>query len=69
MNEMCIIDRFEGDYAVIEYGRVTFNFPRTLLPKDSKEGDVIKFDVRIDDKETFKRSQKMKRLADELFRE
>ncbi|MGJ7045097.1 DUF3006 domain-containing protein [Thermoanaerobacterium thermosulfurigenes] len=69
MNEMCIIDRFEGDYAVIEFGRITFNFPRTLLPKDLKEGDVIKFDVRIDSEETLKRSQKIKRLADELFRE
>lgn len=29
---MIIIDRFEGKWAVIEYGDVTFNFPRELLP-------------------------------------
>ncbi|MDI3310272.1 MAG: DUF3006 domain-containing protein [Thermoanaerobacterium sp.] len=69
MNDRCIIDRFEGDYAVIEFGRITFNFPRSLLPKDSKEGDVVKFDIRIDTEETFKRSQQIKKLADELFRE
>lgn len=39
---MLIIDRFEGDFAVVEYkeGR-TFNLPRSLLPPGAKEGDVL----------------------------
>lgn len=69
MDEKCIIDRFEGDYAVIEYGRITFNIPRLFLPKDAKEGDVVRFDIRIDKEETKMRSQYIKKLADELFRE
>ncbi len=34
---MFIVDRFEGDWAVIEYGRKTFNLPRFLLPQDCRE--------------------------------
>lgn len=69
MDEKCIIDRFEGDYAVIEYGRITFNLPRSLLPKEAKEGDILTFDIHIDKEETKMRSQRIKKLADELFRE
>lgn len=39
---MWIIDRFEGDWAVIEPdGGVTFDIPRRLLPNGSREGDVL----------------------------
>jgi hypothetical protein len=69
MDEKCIIDRFEGDYAVIEYGRTTFNLPRSLLPREAKEGDILTFDIHIDKEETKMRSQYIKKLADELFRE
>ncbi|AGB19620.1 DUF3006 domain-containing protein [Thermoanaerobacterium thermosaccharolyticum] len=69
MDEKCIVDRFEGDYAVIEYGRITFNIPRLFLPKDAKEGDVVRFDIRIDKEETKMRSEHINSLADELFRE
>ncbi|HHY78841.1 MAG TPA: DUF3006 domain-containing protein, partial [Thermoanaerobacter sp.] len=33
MQKLCIIDRFEGNFAVIEYEDITFNFPKELLPK------------------------------------
>lgn len=37
-----IIDRFEGDYAVVEWnGSEMKDIPRSLLPKECKEGDVI----------------------------
>lgn len=42
---MLIIDRFEGDFAVIEMDDTTFNFPKNLLPPDAKEGDVINIEV------------------------
>ncbi|MGE5633311.1 MAG: DUF3006 domain-containing protein [Caulobacteraceae bacterium] len=37
----CIIDRFEGDYAVVEYKGKTFNLPRVFLPLDTKEGELL----------------------------
>ncbi|HAE62740.1 MAG TPA: DUF3006 domain-containing protein, partial [Eubacteriaceae bacterium] len=39
-HKLCIIDRFEGNWVVIEYGEKFFNFPKELLPKHAKEGDV-----------------------------
>jgi len=32
-----IIDRFEGNWAVIEYGDKTFNFPKNFFPKKQKK--------------------------------
>jgi hypothetical protein len=61
-----IIDRFEGEWAVIEYGRKTFNFPKTLLPKKAKEGDVITISISIDREATAK-ERNIEKLADQLF--
>jgi hypothetical protein len=55
---LCIIDRFEEDYAVIELeGRTTFDLPRSLLPEGAAEGDVLIFDVKIDREETKRRQE------------
>jgi len=35
-----VIDRFEGDIAVVELGDKTINAPRELFPK-AKEGDTV----------------------------
>lgn len=64
---MLIIDRFEGDWAVIEFNQKTFNLPKSLLPKEAKEGDVIAISVSIDRKATSKRERNIKELADRLF--
>jgi len=65
--KLCIIDRFEGEWAVIEYAEKFFNFPKELLPKEAKEGDVLKFDITIDREETEKRRKAIKDLAKDLF--
>jgi hypothetical protein len=40
-----IIDRFEGDYAVVEMAdRTMVNLPRVLLP-EAREGDVVAITV------------------------
>ena len=45
-----IIDRFEGEYAVVELEVGKFvNMPKELVP-DAHEGDVI--NIFIDEKET-----------------
>ena len=41
------IDRFEGDFAIVELEDKTFsNIPRIAIPLEAKEGSVI--DVTID---------------------
>ncbi|SDF66002.1 Protein of unknown function [Thermoanaerobacter thermohydrosulfuricus] len=65
----CIIDRFEGDWAVIEYNNKFFDFPKELLPKDAKESDVLRFNVEVDIEETEKRKKAVENLAEDLFTE
>lgn len=67
---MFIIDRFEGDWAIIETeNRHTFNLPRFILPPCIKEGDVISIQVGIDLVATKERTEKSKRMLDNLFDE
>lgn len=61
---MWIIDRFEGEYAVIEHGGVTFNVPRCALPEEAGEGDVLR--VIADNELTLQRKQNIKKLFDKL---
>ena len=63
---MFIIDRFEGDYAVIEVNDEFLNIPKSALPKNAKEGDVLRF--TIDNEETTKRKQRINGLMDKLFK-
>lgn len=61
-----IIDRFEGDIAVIEYGdEQHFDLPRSSLPEGAKEGDVIA--VEIDKDETDARQKRISSLRKRLF--
>ena len=62
-----IIDRFEGEWAIVEYGRVTFDFPKAMLPKGSKEGDILEFHVSIQEEETERRKKNIESLAKQLF--
>lgn len=62
-----IIDRFESQWAVLEISAgKTFDFPRDLLPKGAKEGDVLTFDINIDREATEKRKSNIKGLIDDL---
>ena len=47
-----IIDRFEGDFAVVEANEKTYNIAKALLPDDAKEGSVI--EVKVDKEATEK---------------
>lgn len=60
-----IIDRFEGEYAVVELPDMSFlNVPKKLFP-DAKESDVI--DISVDKGKTEQRREKIKGLMAELF--
>ena len=41
MSQELIVDRFEGDIAIIEYKDGHFELPRCCLPQDTAEGDSI----------------------------
>lgn len=62
-----IIDRFEGDWVVVEFEGGTFNIPKALFPQHLQEGDVIKIDIIVDDAATKDRKKRVEKLADELF--
>ena len=60
-----IIDRFEGNYAVVEIDVGKFvNIPKILLP-NAKEGDVIKMEK--DKKETKNRKKNIQKLMNDVF--
>ncbi|HHW30344.1 MAG TPA: DUF3006 domain-containing protein [Clostridiaceae bacterium] len=60
------IDRFEGDYVIVELpDKTTVNMPKQLVPMNAKEGDVIK--IEIDFGETTKRKERIQELMDELW--
>ena len=64
-----IVDRFEGEFAVVEYEnkdkKLCFvNIPKVIIP-DAVEGDVI--DITVNKDETKKRENNIKNLMDSLF--
>ena len=61
-----IIDRFEGDYAVVELPDGTMvDMPISLIPEGAREGDVLVISIDID--ETAKRKERIKNLMDDLW--
>ncbi|MTI85311.1 MAG: DUF3006 domain-containing protein [Firmicutes bacterium] len=64
---MLVIDRFEGEWAIVEYNKSTFNIPKTLLPEEAKEGDVLKVTIEIDKQATKKSNKKINGLIDDAF--
>jgi hypothetical protein len=64
---LLIIDRFEGDWAVLDHDGTTFNFPRDLLPDGAKEGDVLELGLQVNKDATLERRQHIRKLEDELF--
>jgi hypothetical protein len=61
------IDRFEGEFAIIELPDMSFiDVPRILFV-GAKEGDVI--NISIDKSETEIRENRIKGLMSELFKD
>ena len=62
-----IIDRFEESWTILELpDGTTFNFPRSLIPEGAKEGDVLYFEISIDEEATRKRRKHIQELLDDL---
>ncbi|MHB8928012.1 MAG: DUF3006 domain-containing protein [Bacillota bacterium] len=47
-----VIDRFEGDVAVIEWGEATIEIPRGELPAGAAEGSVLTVRFEVDEADT-----------------
>lgn len=43
-----IIERLEGDFALIRYNNYTFSLPRALLPRAAREGDKLKIAIVLE---------------------
>ena len=60
-----IIDRYEGNYAVVELpDKSTVDVPKVLFP-GSKAGEVIQ--ISFDRNATAERKENIKKLMDELW--
>ena len=58
-----IIDRFEGDFAVVELENKHFaNMPKSLVPQCAKEGSALS--IELDEEETEKRKLTISKLID-----
>ena len=63
-----IIDRFEGQYAVVELDNGDFvSVPRMVLPNLADEGDVIT--IEIDEDATDQRRKRIEGLMEKLWEE
>lgn len=60
-----IIDRIEGEYAVVEIenGKL-INVPKELFP-NAKEGDII--NISINNEETNKRKENIEKIMNDVF--
>lgn len=60
------IDRFEGDFAVVELdSRDTVDLPKILVPDGAEEGDIL--EIRVDHDETAKRKKRIEKLTEGLW--
>lgn len=68
---MLVIDKFEGDIAIVEDGESILNIPRNKLPFDSKEGDILILSddkYLIDDVATENRKKELENRFSKLFK-
>ena len=68
---MYVIDRFEGETALLEKNRAITEVPRYLLPKNAKEGDCLTFDGErylLDEAETEARQKRIRKKMDALWK-
>ena len=68
MKIKAVIDRFEGEFAVLLLGNEEFkiDWPHVKLPSGAKEGDILDFELNIDTKGTEKQKEKIKDKLQQL---
>ncbi|SHJ85604.1 Protein of unknown function [Hathewaya proteolytica DSM 3090] len=67
-----IVDRFEGDFAVVEMDDESMlNIRKDRLPKGVREGIVLVIEdncIRIDEEQTKRLEEEIKALEEELWK-
>ncbi|HHY94158.1 MAG TPA: DUF3006 domain-containing protein [Firmicutes bacterium] len=63
---MLVIDRLEGEWAVLEWEGRTFRVPRDFLPEEVKEGDCLRWQLEVDASATEARRIKIRALLRRL---
>ena len=64
---MLTIDRFEGNFAVVETSEGFINIPRIDMPNNSKEGDVLI--ISVDKDESDARKKRIDSMMNSLFKD
>lgn len=67
-----VIDRFEGDTAVVEKDdRTLIDIPRSRIPEGAREGDVLLIEedsITVDRDETAKRKKAAEEILKDLWK-
>jgi hypothetical protein len=64
---MIILERFEGDNVVVEFDGVSFSIPRSFMPVEANEGDVL--ELIINKKKSDERRRNIHGSLYKLFEE
>lgn len=64
---MFVLDRIEGEQAIIEWQGQMIMLPAALLPPEAREGDLLEISLRIDHEETQKRRARIQEKARRLW--
>jgi hypothetical protein len=64
-----IVDRFEGDSAVLIIESQSLNIPKNLITENVKEGDVVYITVTNDEEETKGQEELARSLLNEVLGE
>ena len=64
------IDRFEGEMAVLLVGpeQTVVNVPRSDLPEDARQGDVVRLEGAVDREQTERRRTEIREKIERLKR-
>lgn len=62
-----VLDRIEGTTAVLRDGAKEIIMPKVLLPKNTKEGDVIAINIATEKEDTKIRESKAREILNELL--
>jgi hypothetical protein len=62
MNPSLIVDRIEGEIAIIECGNQRFELPIYALPSEIKEGDGLEIQISVTDQKQNEAEERLNRL-------
>ncbi len=59
-----VVDRIEGDFAVIDWDKGRIDIPLAALPEGTREGSVLR--IALDPEEETRRKNRIRSLFDRL---